>query len=45
VSDRRVVRDAVAPLVFHEGKYRGLLEMRPDYGDAWSGFALDPHVP
>lgn len=40
-----LVRDDADPLVFHEGKYRDLVQMRPDYPDAWSGFALDPHVP
>lgn len=40
-----MVRDDADPLVFHEGRYRDLVQMRPDYPDAWSGFALDPHVP
>jgi flavin reductase (DIM6/NTAB) family NADH-FMN oxidoreductase RutF len=39
------VRPKANPLVFHEGKYRALMEMRPEYTEAWSGFALDPHGP
>jgi flavin reductase (DIM6/NTAB) family NADH-FMN oxidoreductase RutF len=39
------VREDAEPLVFHEGRYRALLAMRPEYPDAWSGFALDPHGP
>ena len=38
-----VLRDGVNPLVFHAGRYRGLMEARPEYAQAWSGFALDPH--
>ena len=43
-------RDAAAgvvgrPLVFHGGRYRDLVQVRPDYLDAWAGFALDPYVP
>jgi len=37
-------RGCADPLVFHEGKYRELVQMRPEYPDAWSGFALDPHI-
>lgn len=40
-----LVRDGAEPLVFHEGRYRDLMHARPEYPDAWSGFALDPHVP
>lgn len=39
------VRDRANPLVFHEGRYRALVESRPEYAEAWSGFALDPHGP
>jgi flavin reductase (DIM6/NTAB) family NADH-FMN oxidoreductase RutF len=39
------VLEKANPLVFHEGRYRALMEMRPEYGEAWSGFALDPHGP
>lgn len=39
------VREDAEPLVFHEGRYRALLAMRPEYPEAWSGFALDPHGP
>jgi flavin reductase (DIM6/NTAB) family NADH-FMN oxidoreductase RutF len=39
------VRENAEPLVFHEGRYRALLAMRPEYPDGWSGFALDPHGP
>lgn len=40
-----VVREAASPLVFHEGRYRALMQTRPEYTEAWSGFALDPHGP
>jgi flavin reductase (DIM6/NTAB) family NADH-FMN oxidoreductase RutF len=40
-----VAHDDGDPLVFHGGRYRDLVQVRPDYLDAWAGFALDPHVP
>lgn len=40
-----VMREAANPLVFHEGKYRALVEMRPEYSEACWGFALDPQGP
>jgi flavin reductase (DIM6/NTAB) family NADH-FMN oxidoreductase RutF len=40
-----VVRESASPLVFQQGKYRALMQTRPEYTEAWSGFALDPHGP
>jgi flavin reductase (DIM6/NTAB) family NADH-FMN oxidoreductase RutF len=40
-----LAQDAGDPLVFHGGRYRDLVQVRPEYLDGWSGFALDPHIP
>jgi flavin reductase (DIM6/NTAB) family NADH-FMN oxidoreductase RutF len=40
-----LAQDGADPLVFHGGRYRDLVQVRPEYPDAWAGFALDPHVP